>query len=216
MGADETRYLEYSNDIFKKAYCVNLDSRPDRWDNVSKEFLKTEINPIRFSAVENKENPAEGCKQSHLNIIKEAYNKKENVLIFEDDVEFIDEALPYIKKVFDEINKVPWDMLFLGGNLLRPAFQMSEHLARLSHCYSTHAYGINKNLLEKIIPFLEANKNYPIDVLYGDYIIPVSECYISIPMIAIQADNYSDIIGKRIDYSIPIARYNKFIIKREF
>jgi len=199
----------------KTTYCINLKSRTDRWENVSKEFEKADMHPYQFEAIENKQNPAAGCRQSHLAILKDAQKKNENAYIFEDDMEFIDKNIPFISNVFSELKKIEWDMVFFGGNLLRPAFQVTDHLARLSHCYSTHAYGVSKNFYKFIIPIIESNEGFPIDVLYGDYIIPNSKCFIAVPMICIQADNYSDILKQKIDYSVPMQRYDHFLIKNE-
>lgn len=207
--------------IFEKlfsseTYCINLKHRIDRWESASKEFLKVKISPIKFDAIENKENPAEGCRASHLAILKEAEKNNKNVFIFEDDVEFINENIVYLDAILEEIYYTTgWNMFYLGGNLLRPAYQISKYLARLSHCYSTHAYGVNKKFIPYLIKFIESNKNIPIDVLYGDYIVPNFQCYISVPLLCIQSKSYSDILGRNMDYSIPMARYEKYLIRKE-
>lgn len=196
-----------------EVYCINIKSRTDRWEKVSEQFKKININPTRFEAVENKQNPVAGCRASHLAILKEVKRKNENVFIFEDDAHFINENIIYLGNILEDLLNIEWDMFYLGGNILRPAYQTSKYLARLSHCYSTHSYGINKNFLEKLIFNIENNHQFPIDVIYGDYIVPNFRCYISIPMLCIQAESYSDILKKNIDYSVPMKRYEHFVIK---
>ena len=82
------------NKYFDKLYCINLDRRPDRWEKVSETFSSLNIEGVtRYSAVDGasldltntKYNPALlkgelGILETHLNLIKEAVNKKLNQL----------------------------------------------------------------------------------------------------------------------------------------
>lgn len=194
--------------LFPISYYVNLDARTDRKDAVEKEFTKINYKSQRHSARTDVTTTI-----SHLEILKMALEVNENVLIFEDDAEFIDENLVYLDPILKDLSKVEWDMFYIGGNLLRPAYQVSKHLARLSHCYSAHAYGVNKHFVPVLADIVEHNPKQIIDVIYGDYIVPNFRCYISIPMLCIQAESYSDILKKNIDYSVPMKRYEHFVIK---
>ena len=195
-------------EIFPISYYVNLDSRIDRKGSVEKEFAKIGYVSTRHSARKEVTTTI-----SHLEILKKALDLKENILIFEDDAEFLDDDLQYLDVILNELSNIEWDMFYLGGNLLRPAFQTSEHLARLSHCYSAHAYGVNKNFVPILADIVEHNTKQIIDVIYGDYVIPNSRAYISIPMLCIQAESYSDILKRNIDYSIPMQRYEHLLVK---
>lgn len=98
--------------IFDRIYCINLDRRPDRWEQVSKEFIKYNIdNVIRFSGVDganltntyNLLNGELGILETHLRIIDIC--KKDNikdVLIMEDDVRFSND----INSIDEYINNV--------------------------------------------------------------------------------------------------------------
>jgi len=199
--------------MFEMSYCINLDERKDRWELAQKEFEKINFFPDRFSAIKA-DNPAFGCRRSHLTILKEAYEKNANVLIFEDDIEFIHLEDNIIEKALEELSLLPWwDMFYLGGNILRPFYQITPRLAKLSHCQSTHAYGVNKKFLPSLISFLE-NKEHIIDVLYADGVVPYNNCFITIPMVAIQRTDFSNIENRDMDYSIPLMRYDHFLVKR--
>ena len=73
---------------------INLDSRPDRNENVKNELNKIGIiNPVRFKAIKL-DNGALGCSMSHLKCIEIAkLNKYDNVFICEDDIEFLNPEL---------------------------------------------------------------------------------------------------------------------------
>lgn len=200
--------------MFPLSYCVNLDKRKDRWEKSLLEFSKIKFTPPRFSAIEHPI-PAAGCRLSHLTILKEALDKNENVLIFEDDVKFINYGKSIINKALDELINLEWDMIYFGGNILKPFYQIMPHLAKLSHCQSTHAYGVNKKFLTLLVPWLEKN-NFTIDVLYADGVIPFHRCYITVPMVAIQRQDYSNIEKKVMSYDVPVSRYNHFLIKKDF
>jgi len=209
--------------MFGLSYCINLDSRKDRWEAVQGEFEKIHFYPERFSAIQD-EIPARGCYKSHLAILKEAQAKDTNVFIFEDDVEFVhphNSGSVYYGDIIDVIEQSMeelavfnwWDMFYLGGNILRHFYQVSPHLAKLSHCQSTHAYGVNKKFIPELVAFLESRQNI-LDVLYADSVIPFKNCFISIPMVAIQRTDYSDIEKTKMSYDIPMERYKRLFVKR--
>ena len=200
-------------EMFDLSYCINLDKREDRWKVCKKEFRKIDFYPERFSAIES-HIPWLGCYKSHLAILKKAYGENKNVLIFEDDVEFIQDK-NIIENALNDLSDLPWHMFYLGGNILKPFYQKSKYLARLTHCQSTHAYGVNKLFLKPLIDFLE-RQEFIIDVLYAESVIPQSNSFITVPMVAIQRADYSNIEKTIMDYSIPMKRYNNFLIKGEF
>jgi len=201
------------DNIFEMSFCINLDRRKDRWEACQKEFYKLNFYPERFSAIEDV-NPVFGCKKSHLEILKRAQKANKNVLIFEDDVEIINFEDKLIERVMDELYDISWDMFYFGGNILRPFYQVTEHLAKLNHCQSTHAYGVHRNFLNELVPFIESHDTF-IDVLYADGVCPLKNCYIALPMMAIQRTDYSDIEYREMNYEVPIARYNKFLVRRK-
>jgi GR25 family glycosyltransferase involved in LPS biosynthesis len=201
------------DELFPLQYLINLDERKDRLQLAEKEFAKIGISPMRFSAIKN-ENPALGCFQSHLEILKIAREKNQNVLIFEDDIEFIKGAKEIIESSLSDLNTGYWDLWYGSGNILKPAYQISKHLARLTHCQSTHFYSCHKDFLDTLISFLE-NNIYIIDVLYSQIIIPNNKCYISVPMAGIQRTDFSTIENQIMSYDIPVARFNQFLVRKE-
>lgn len=202
------------DEFFPLKYIINLDERPDRLKLANEEFKKIGIKPERFSAIKN-ENGAIGCYLSHLNILREALYRDENVIIFEDDVELADNYKDVVESALDEIQDLEFDMIFFGGNILRPAYQVTKHLAKLTHCQSTHNYCVNKKFLPQLVPFLEYNQ-FIIDVLYAENVVTQKNCYITVPMVAIQRTDFSSIEKQTMSYDIPIARYNQFLVKKEF
>ena len=87
-----TQTTLHSNYI-DKIYYINLKHRKDRKEHIEnqiKKFIDPKLSiTTRFNAIANK-NGCIGCSESHLAVIEECIqNNYNNVLIFEDDFEFI-------------------------------------------------------------------------------------------------------------------------------
>jgi len=202
-------------DFFDKIYCINLDYRKDRWAQAQEEFNKINIlNRVeRISGVVTNrfEDPKRNaCFGNHLSHSIAIHNAKQaganNVLIFEDDVLFINDP-PYtigkIANYFTEMNR-GWDMLYLGVNTEQPSYMMNEMLAVLTFAFSTHAYAVNfqNSLVSADLYDINTDENViHNDVEYNNRIIPNYNCYACLPMLAIQRPSYSDIEEKFMDYS---------------
>jgi GR25 family glycosyltransferase involved in LPS biosynthesis len=198
------------DEMFPLKTVINLDRRPDRLANCREEFKKIGINPIRKSGVlfegggNTYTNGVVGCLASHYQILQSAMLLGCNTAIFEDDVHFQDDKynIPEILQcVCDELDTVKWDMVYLGANILKPFYRVTDHLARLGHAQSTVAYLINRNFTEKLLSYIDiANIKAPIDVIYAESVVPENNCFVTIPMIVIQKSNFSDIEGRQVTY----------------
>lgn len=199
------------SELFPLQVFINLDKRPDRLKICQDEvFPKLSIKPLRkpgvlFDKTEHSWwNGAIGCMLSHYQILEAAACLETNVFIFEDDIDFINNLdLSLISNAScEELSDMEWDMFYMGGNLLRPAHQISPHLAKLTHCQSTVAYGVNKNFVKQLLKYIDLTHiDKPIDVIYADTVIPKHNCFITIPMLVIQRDSYSDIEGGEVKYT---------------
>ena len=104
--------------FFDAIYCINLDRRADRWEKVSRRFVKLGIDKLvrRFSAIDTVENHHAGCLLSHRAIIEFASRcGLEHVLVLEDDVIFHDATLHYLRRAVAELQKISWRLFYLGG-----------------------------------------------------------------------------------------------------
>jgi len=106
---------------------------------------------------------------SHLDIIREAQKAGlENVLIFEDDLKFVNWDPGHIKQSVEALEAQNWKLYYLGYNLWGRPFspeRVSDHLysspkgydLRSTHAYSVHqrAYGF---ILDHYDPFRVAKR----------------------------------------------------------
>jgi glycosyl transferase family 25 len=201
-------------DYFDGAFVINLDHRADRMEKVQKEFDRLNLTVERVSGIVG--NPSGlvtvgkqgdvGCTLSHVKCIQIAKSFGWNdVLIFEDDVEFRDNANDLFDK-YAPLVPDDWDMIYLGGNHwgrdLRLTPQMVEvapNIYKTTHTLTTHAYAIKQTMYNAVINYLgKANKQ--VDVMYVD-LQELFNVYAIFPNLAWQRADKSDINGKQCDYS---------------
>ena len=210
------------NELFPLITYINLDSRQDRNLLAIEEFKRLNINPTRVSgtvikATDNSMwNGVLGCTLSHIKCLEMALEKRQNIFIFEDDIKLIDGSFQNIDKCFEELNNMDWDIFYLGGNVLKPIYQKTNHIGKLNHCQSTVSYGVNKNFIEKLLSYIPRDQIIPIDLVYSNQVIPHHNCFISIPMVIVQRDSFSDIEGKQVQYESYLQkRYDTNLISSE-
>ena len=187
------RLNKYLKDVNCKI--INLTCRPDKKTYIQN-HLKSRNIIYDFFMAEKHSNPARGCLESHLSIIREALkNNIKYLMILEDDCKFI--------SGFAQMNEPPedWDMIYLGGTVHRVLNRNKRGYARVQ-CWTTHAYIINltnRDMCNQIINELESYEG-EIDRYYLETVHPNYNVYMCDPMIAIQKEGYSDIEGREVSY----------------
>lgn len=137
---------------FGKIYCINLAERDDRRAYCRKIFEKLKI-PVEFYRVNKHPNGgAQGCFESHINVIKRAFDQgRENVVIFEDDVAPFKINKKRLREVTDFLNNYEWDIFYLG---LCPHFfthprRVNKNIYELRNS-CTHAYILNRPYMDRL------------------------------------------------------------------
>jgi GR25 family glycosyltransferase involved in LPS biosynthesis len=181
-----------------KAICLNLDTRPDRWEQSKKEFIKQGLQVERFAAVEMKD-PVLSFNASQIKILS---STTENTIVFEDDVRFIN------NKLNDVLKTVPddWEILYFGGNVLQPLQHVKCHWWRCLNTWTTHAVAYTPKGAKKILG-LWKNRG----VVYDEFLRlnqSKLKAYICKPFVCDQRPDFSDLMKTKVDYS-------KFFIESE-
>ena len=119
------------NTMFDGVYCLNLASRPDRWDGMSRKFKFFDLNVQRAEALPGKivtgywemlskhhdyhTNPNNlACAISHVSIWNSALaSGKKKILVLEDDVR-IHRNSEQMTKNFMSLVPDDWDLLYFG------------------------------------------------------------------------------------------------------
>jgi GR25 family glycosyltransferase involved in LPS biosynthesis len=192
-------------------YCVNLERRPDRREQASKEFQKFNLDFEFFTGVDGHKlnvkstiKPGHvGCVLSHLNLYRYLKTIEGSVfMITEDDVvfssDFIDIFLDRIKAVPDD-----WNLLYFGGNHNGISPKMvSQKIHRLQKTYTTHCYLVKKSSLDSLINEFDTPNIFDSEVdVHLSRIQTKLPCYGFFPPIAWQREGFSDIEMKSVEYN---------------
>ena len=213
-------------DFFDAIFCINLDSRQDRWTKCLEQFkiFGIEDKAQRFSAIKIETENQQlgkfcgrcGCSLSHFEICKIAKNKNyKNYLVLEDDFEFNFD----LETTFDLLNKaisdIPndWDMFYMGANLtdeygVVPIENFSENLFKLKSCHTTHAMAFNNKFYDSFLEnapdinsiFEWTAKNEIIDVYLSKNFLHNINCFINKELLVNQSAGFSDIEKSSFDY----------------
>jgi glycosyl transferase, family 25 len=189
------------NDVFPHQVCINLNRRPERWEQSQHEFARHQIKFVRrFPALDGTAlsipshwdyTPgAYGCLLSHLEVVREAQKRNlSSVLIFEDDVAL---AADFQEKFKRYIGGVPtdWDMLFFGAFHDALPIPVSENVYRISRADSTFAYALNHTIFDK---FITSNSGASIPVDRNNRQLQTEfNCYCFMPHLAWVQPVFSD------------------------
>ena len=142
---------------FGAIYCLNLESQPDRWQEVTGRFSTLGILPLveRFPAISTPENHHRGCALSWREMVaRSAGLGVEHFLGFEDDVIFLDDTLDVVARAVRELDQIPWDLCYFGACVHDREFPFLTESAVLQECGSvtcTHALAIHRRAFAQIL-----------------------------------------------------------------
>lgn len=205
-------------DFFENIYCINLDKRTDRWELAQKEFESVGIldRVQRFSAIEHTDGRV-GVIKSNLALIKQAKeNNLENILIFEDDVKFINNPLDVLRSFLENITSISWSMLYLGANTHEKLIKLKPNVILLKNAYAAHSIVYNKIVYNKFIKKYEdldhiSSFNDILDVWLDQEVQRKHTVLMCNPIITTQRESYSDIEKRDVNYGFIEERFKKNI-----
>lgn len=194
--------MENINEVFPHKICINLDRRPERWEQMQTKFERCGINGVeRFAAVDGEsaivpagwtDSPgAYGCLRSHLEIIREAQRLGwPNVLIFEDDAALDTQFQEKFSAYFQQVPS-DWEMLHFGANHMAEPVAVAENVVRIASANSTFAYALNRPVFDS---FIEINMRALTAVDLNNRKLQTEHaCYCFMPHLAWVEDLNSDV-----------------------
>lgn len=200
------------NEIFPNIYVINLPKATERWNRVSTLLTKmdvTKFNKFPACVINNGatvRDREDGCKESHIQIVKAAKIKNlPYVTIFEDDIEIRSDFVKYLPTISNFIKKFPWDLFYLGCNYRCPPIPFGiPNIVKIPQAFTTHAYVINASVYDTIIDIKNTPQNKEpknqIDVLYSRIIQSNNKCFGITPRLFSQINGMSTIQNKLINY----------------
>lgn len=185
-------------------YIINLPERVDRLRSVDSE-LKWLFYDESYTLVDGvRLSPArDGIAQSHLNCIKQA---KEGLypycIIIEDDCIF--QAKEHTREyVYNALENVPddWDILLSGVYDVKGSEKFNDYWFKVREFCGLHFYIVKNTAYDKILSYTPGTH---IDRWMGRSGL---NCYVSKKFFAIQSNGFSDNVGKDVDYSDKLSKF---------
>jgi GR25 family glycosyltransferase involved in LPS biosynthesis len=221
-------------DFFQEIYCINLAYRTDKWKMCLEQFEKIGIHnrverleAIKFEGSHPYVNiRSAGCfasQRAAINLIKK--RNLNNALIFEDDVEFINDVNKHLSLSLEELKKEnSWDIFYLGMHVGEkmdnnrpnqiPLERVNQNLLKVNVALCTHAQAYSKEAAEiissnipagqEIIPWLQRNES--LDGWLMRNILPRGKSFSTNEILATQAESFSDI-------NLVMTRLDKYFVE---
>ena len=179
-----------------KGYCINLDSRPDKWKNTEAIFAGSGIHLQRFSAIQRAEG-WRGCGASHVGIAHEALRQGLPwVIVVEDDCIIGSDFAKRWPVVMEALKgDRDWDIFLGGPTYLQGPIDIREPLIEVERGFALHFYVLKACAYERAIAW-NPDRHGPIDVYYSDQFRILT----TYPILAIQDASISDIKHKEVNY----------------
>lgn len=195
------------------------------------EECKGDLPFIKIQTMWNRTKGAVPCHFGQVSMMKEAQRQGKSAIIFEDDLVFcsdIKERLDYIEKFIND-REPDFDVIWLGGTFhVNPAYWHNgrnnllpgsnigrdaektedKRMMRTYGAFSTHAYIVNVNSIDKILRLFDdyIETSIGIDFLFIK-IQPLLKTFAFVPGCIKQYDNRSD-IGEGMTIYSGFARLN--------
>ncbi len=177
--------------FFDRIYCISIDQRRDRREQVKKQFTGVGLqNRVEFVIVtRHPENREKGIFQSHMRCLKKGLAEgADNILIFEDDVFFQNFNAEVLRKACSSLgNPFPWNAFFLGCITGGSRSTDQKALVKIRYRCLSHAYALKRPFAERIAR--ENWNNIPFDTLLRRH---NTEFYAVYPMCAFQGRSRTD------------------------
>jgi GR25 family glycosyltransferase involved in LPS biosynthesis len=199
-------------DLLKHVLYINLDIRPDRLKHVQNEMNKMLVVGERVAGIKMPHG-AVGCTLSHIKCLELAKERGwPHVFICEDDILFTNpELLKENLLKFSENKEIDWDVVIIGGNNCPPYERIADYCIKVSNNQTTTGYIVKAHYYDTLIQnFKESakrlmreptkQKQYALDI-YWKSLQKTDKWYMITPPTVVQTEDYSDIEGRRVNYS---------------
>lgn len=186
---------------------INLPERTDRLENFKRIFnTYFADNKLIIIEAEKHTRPQQGCNLSHKKAIKKAIELGlKNVLIFEDDFQFITEkSIDYFKEAFENLPS-DFDVALFGYYYLTEKIKVNEYWNSVSDFCALHCFLVKNLGYEKILMLPDTTH---IDRLMGQKKYGIKKIATNF-LCTKQTNNFSDISNKITSYDNVLQKFKQ-------
>jgi GR25 family glycosyltransferase involved in LPS biosynthesis len=186
-------------DFFDEIVVISLEDRVDRRMFMQQQMEKYGLPYRIFNAIRHPLG-VNGLVESMKAVFKECVGKRNlNTLILEDDATFVVDPVAFLKEAIPQLPK-PYDLFFLGLNLLTRPRRISANILKVEDSYSTHAICYSYEGMKFMMERLDEVAVAPYDQIVRTQILCRGRSFCTYPLLATQRPGYSDIENKEIDW----------------
>lgn len=197
-------------------FCINLETRTDRWFRCEESFKQQNIEVTRWNATPLPENRRFGAWLSHREIIELAKrNSWEYVWVFEDDIKFLtSHFIDQCDSAIQSLQDHDWYILYFGGFIWTWWVAKREkgirNLLRVQKLFEAHAVIYHKSFYDiylkkhpssyspEIPEYYLDGKYTAFDQWFADVVQFKYPCYITEKILVSQYDDFSSIENKKV------------------
>src|SRR5215469_1581276 len=164
LGNDQ---LQNPWDLFPLAMCINLLERDDRLEQAKQEFSRAGLRRVVFYRSQRQPDRDKAIIDAHMACLRYAVERGvPHVLIFEDDVQFLDGYEANLRRAVDFMkHRADWDIFHLGGFIFRKVERVSPHIVR-GGIMTVHGYVISQKLAKLALEKRPYCSGMSIDLFY--------------------------------------------------
>jgi GR25 family glycosyltransferase involved in LPS biosynthesis len=171
----------------------------ERMDILEPHLRDQGIEYMKFDATEN-ENGVVGLLQTMKELftilVEHGIN---NVLILEDDSEFVVNFNDFIDEIWPQVPK-DYHCLFLACTLMSRPVRVSDNILRIGSSYCTNAIVYTLEAMKLILPALEKHPTQAYDITLMQGIQQEGKCYCTFPQMCYQREGYSSIEKRSMNW----------------
>lgn len=185
--------LDY-NHQFERFSAIHVGRAPPCFRNESVDKDPNDLERYRSRAY--------STMKSHVEVIRLAMQRNyQTVLILEDDNIFESTVnWTIVNKLIDHIRGQQWQMIFFTLNTPDQSTGIQVGLQRVTRGFMANAYLVHSSLYAIILDQAERS-GLEIDVFYSQSILPLYNCYRTVPRLAYQKRDFSDTLNRLVDYT---------------
>ena len=198
-------------DTFERVVCISLKRREDRRRRLRKLIKESGFPfaaPKFMDAIDGGSGlipvgnnfrsggGAWGCRQSWVRVLEEAMTDGvESLLVLEDDAIWRPSIAEECEAFFEDVPS-DWQIVFLGGQNMKPPANVAEGVGRTRNTQRTHAIGFRREGMRWLYR-ITASADRHIDHKIGAAMAGYNKAYEPIPFIIGQDATQSDISGRK-------------------
>lgn len=206
------------NNFLDTIYCLNQESRSDRWKQAEDEFKRVGLKVERFLSIPANQPNRSFCLSQYAMLKRFLETDGERLLTFEDDVLF--KNMGHLQAALKEL-PADWDVLYLGANIHHmvfgivenPPVRYSDNLFRVRRAWTSHAIAYSRKAVVKIVEAYPIGSFEMYDNWLSEHFLSDHQCFLINPTIAWQRPVYSDLWGANADYTGCFEWGDKFMSK---